>query len=108
MALKSGEMAADAVHRGLAAGGVTGETFVEYERDMRWALDQFRQLVLSFYNQTFSFRDFIRAHPDLHPRLVDALVGNVFADLGPLFEALGEFSARTSRPELAQPAGSGS
>ena len=108
MALKSGEMAADAVHRGLAGGGVTGETFVEYERDMRWALDQFRQLVLSFYNQTFSFRDFIRAHPDLHPRLVDALVGNVFADLGPLFEALGEFSARTSRAELAQPTGGGS
>ena len=108
MALKSGEMAADAVHRGLDAGGVTAETFVDYERDMRWALDQFRQLVLSFYNQTFSFRDFIRAHPDLHPRLVDALVGNVFADLGPLFEALQEFSARTSQTQVAQPAGSGS
>ena len=83
---------------------MTAETFADYERDMRWALDQFRQLVLSFYNQTFSFRDFIRAHPDLHPRLVDALVGNVFADLGPLFEALREFSTRTSRPALGQPA----
>ena len=101
MALKSGEMAADAVHRGLQAGGVTAATFTGYERDMRWALDQFRQLVLSFYNQAFSFRDFIRARPDLHPRLVDALVGNVFADLGPLFDALGEFSARTSRPAPA-------
>ena len=103
LALKSGEMAADAVHRGLDAGGVTAGTFAEYERDMRWALDQFRQLVLSFYNQTFSFRDFIRAHPDLHPRLVDALVGNVFADLGPLFDALREFSARTSRGAPATP-----
>ena len=101
MALKSGEMAADAVHRGLEAGGVTAETFTEYERDMRWALDQFRQLVLSFYNQAFSFRDFIRDRPDLHPRLVDALVGNVFADLGPLFDALRDFSARTSRAEPA-------
>ena len=104
MALKSGEMAADAVHRGLAAGAVTAATFTDYERDMRWALDQFRQLVLSFYNQTFSFRDFIRAHPDLHPRLVDALVGNVFADLGPLFDALQEFSARTARPGGRKPA----
>ena len=109
MALKSGEMAADAVHRGLedGAGGVTAATFTDYERDMRWALDQFRQLVLSFYNQSFSFRDFIRAHPDLHPRLVDALVGNVFADLGPLFDALQEFSARTSRAEPPVPAASG-
>ena len=99
MALKSGEMAADAVHCGLTGGAVTEATFVEYQRDMRWALDQFRQLVLSFYNQDFSFRDFIKAHPDLHPQLVDALVGNVFADLKPLFEALQEFSARTSHTE---------
>ena len=98
LALKSGEMAADAIHAGLdTPAGVTAETFASYERDMRWALDQFRQLVLSFYNQAFSFRDFIRAHPELHPRLVDALVGNVFADLEPLFDALQEFSARTSR-----------
>ena len=96
MALKSGEMAADAVHRGLEAGGVTAATFEQYGRDMRWALDQFRQLVLSFYNERFSFREFIRAHPDLHPRLVDALVGNVFADLGPLFDALREFSGQGS------------
>ena len=107
MALKSGEMAADAVHRNLDAGTITAATFADYERDMRWALDQFRQLVLSFYNQAFSFRDFIRAHPDLHPRLVDALVGNVFADLGPLFAALRDFSARTSGAEFAPPAPGG-
>ena len=107
MALKSGEMAADAVHRGLDAGAITAATFADYERDMRWALDQFRQLVLSFYSQSFSFRDFIRAHPDLHPRLVDALVGNVFADLGPLFDALQGFSARTSQPAPARPAATG-
>lgn len=99
MALKSGEMAADAVHAGLSAGAVTAETFDDYGRQVRWALDQFRQLVLSFYNQTFSFRAFLEAHPDLHPQLVDALVGNVFADLEPLFLALREFSARTSSRE---------
>lgn len=96
LALKSGEMAADAIHESLEqTGQVTTATFTEYERDLRWALDQFRQLVLSFYSETFSFGAFIRAYPDLHPRLVDALVGNVFADLQPLFDALKEFSART-------------
>ena len=50
--------------------------------------------MLSFYSESFNFGEFIRAYPDLHPRLVDALVGNVFADLGPLFDALREFSAR--------------
>ena len=71
---------------------------------MRWALDQFRQLVLSFYNERFSFREFIRAYPALHPRLVDALVGNIFADLGPLFDALREFSARDAPAGARHPA----
>ena len=97
MALKSGEMAADAVDAGLNRGVVDLDTFADYGRDVRWALDQFRELVLSFYNQTFSFRDFIQSHPDLHPQLVDALVGNVFVDLRPLFNALKEFSNRTSK-----------
>ena len=97
MALKSGELAADAIHRGLDAGQVTASTFVDYGKQLQWALDQFRQLVLSFYKQTFSFHEFIQAHPDLHPQLVNALVGNVFADLDPLFKALKNFSARTSK-----------
>ncbi len=100
LALKSGEMAADAIHRGLEQTGyVTAATFADYERDLRWALDQFRQLVLAFYSEKFNFGTFIRTYPDLHPRLVDALVGNVFADLQPLFDALQEFSARTSDAE---------
>ena len=101
MALKSGEIAADAVHFGLEKGAINAATFTDYGRDMRWALDQFRQLVLSFYSQTFSFRDFLGTHPDLHSQLVDALVGNVFADLKPLFDALHDFSAQASPAEPA-------
>ena len=96
LALKSGEMAADAIHAGLNAGTIDGSTFTGYGQDLRWALDQFRQLVLSFYNRAFSFREFLQAHPDLHPQLVDALVGNVFSDLKPLFDALSAFSERTT------------
>ena len=102
LALKSGEMAADAIHQGLTQDGrVTAATFETYERDLRWALDRFRQLVLAFYSETFSFGGFVRAHPDLHPQLVDALVGNVFADLTPLFDSLEEFSARTSGASMS-------
>ena len=97
LALKSGEMAADAIHAELERGApVTSKTFEQYDKDLRWALSQFRQLVMSFYSDTFNFGAFIRKHPELHPRLVDALVGNVFADLGPLFNALQEFSTLPS------------
>ena len=104
LALKGGEMAADAIHDELTRGGaVTASTFKQYTKDVEWALSQFRQLVMSFYSETFNFGAFIRDYPDLHPRLVDALVGNVFADLGPLFTALQEFSTRTADPMVGTP-----
>ena len=97
LALKSGELAADAIHDGLDTGKITAATFDGYTCDLRHALDSFRHLVMSFYDRTFSFGEFIDAYPDLRPQLVDALVGNVFKDLQPLFDALGRFSKRTSR-----------
>ena len=97
LALKSGELAADAIHAGLDEGDITASTFDDYTRAMQHALDNFRQLVMAFYDRTFSFGGFIGAHPDLQPQLVDALVGNVFKDLRPLFDALGEFSKDQSR-----------
>ena len=102
LALKSGEMAADAIDLGLEAGDVTASTFDEYARDLRYALDSFRKLVLSFYDQTFSFGEFVSTYPDLNPLLVDALVGNVYKDLHPLFTALEDFSRRRSTSDLAR------
>ena len=97
LALKSGELAADAIHAGLDGSTITASTFDGYTRDMHHALASFRQLVMAFYDRTFSFGEFIGAYPDLQPQLVDALVGNVFKDLRPLFDALGTFSKHTSR-----------
>ena len=101
LALKSGEMAADAIDRGLNAGDVTTSTFDEYARDLRYVLETFRTLILSFYDKTFSFGEFISTYPDLNPLLVDALVGNVFKDLRPLFTALEDFARRGSTSALA-------
>ena len=94
LALKGGELAADAIHAALGDGDgvVRRAAFEGYERDVRHALDRFRQLVMSFYDQTFNFGEFIGEYPHLQPQLVDALVGNVFKDLQPLFDALGNYS----------------
>ena len=96
LALKGGELAADAIHAALGEGDgvVNRAAFEGYERDVRHALDRFRQLVVSFYDQTFNFGEFIGEYPHLQPQLVDALVGNVFKDLRPLFDALGSYSKR--------------
>ncbi len=103
LALKSGEMAADTLHEVLAAGRpVTGASFEAYYEKQRHAVMSFRRLVRAFYNLTFSFREFLQVYPDLHPLIVDTLVGNVFNDLTPLFDALEEYQARPERELIGE------
>ena len=98
LALKGGELVADAIHAALEKNHevITADAFESYECEVRHALDSFRQLVVSFYDQAFNFGEFITKYPDLQPQLVDALVGNVFKDLQPLLEALGNYSKSQS------------
>ncbi len=100
LALKSGEMAADSIHAALATGDVSARHFDDYLTRQRHAVTSFRNLVTAFYDLTFSFREFLQVYPHLHPLIVDTLVGNVFTDLGPLYQALGEYNARGAREEI--------
>lgn len=93
LALKGGELAADAIHAALDQGDVSAKAFDGYTRDVRHGLDSFRQLVMAFYDRTFNFGEFVSKHPDLQPQLVDALVGNVYKDLRPLFDAMSSYLA---------------
>jgi flavin-dependent dehydrogenase len=102
LALKSGELAADALHAALEADDVSPARFDEYQRQQEHAVSSFRRLVLAFYDPTFSFREFLAAYPRLQPLVVDTLVGNVFVDLTPLFAALDEYSGRPSRDLIGE------
>ena len=101
LALKSGEMAADAIHAGLAANDLSTDRFDAYLQKQRQAVTSFRSLVCAFYDLTFSFREFLKVYPHLHNSIVDTLVGNVFNDLTPLYQALGEFAKRDTRAEIS-------
>jgi len=101
LALKSGEMVADAIHAGLEAGEpITAAHFEAYRKRQLHAVTAFRHLVLAFYDVTFSFREFLAAYPHLHPLVVDTLVGNVFTDLDPLVEAIGAYRSREDAAEV--------
>jgi flavin-dependent dehydrogenase len=101
LALKSGEMAADAIHRGLSEGEVSARHFDDMLVKQRHAVTSFRNLVLAFYDETFSFREFLKVYPHLNALIVDTLVGNVFTDLAPLYAALQEYSRRGARAEIS-------
>jgi flavin-dependent dehydrogenase len=97
LALQSGVMAADAVHDALGAGDVSAVRFEAYGDHFRQGIEAMRRLVHAFYDTTFNFGSFLKARPDLRGDLTDCLIGNVYKDLEPLFEAVGEF-ARVPAP----------
>ena len=80
LALKSGEMAADAVHEGLLAGNVSAERFAPYAERMCREIESMRRLVYVFYHRGFSFGKLIRANPDIRGDLTDCLIGNLDKD----------------------------
>jgi flavin-dependent dehydrogenase len=100
LALKSGEMAADAIHAGLSSGAVTAAHFEAYFQKQRHAVTSFRNLVMAFYDVSFSFREFLQVYPHMNSLIVDTLVGNVFTDLAPLYAALQEYSKRGVTGEI--------
>ncbi len=93
IALRSGEMAADVVDKALTAGDVSAERFSEYGAEMCKGIEAMRRLVYSFYDQAFSFRAFVKEYPHLKGDVTDCLIGNLFRDFQPLYEAVAKFAS---------------
>jgi len=93
LALRSGELAGDAVDAALTAGDVSASRFADYGAQFCQSIEAMRKLVYAFYNQAFSFREFISEFPDLKGDLTDCLMGNLARDFHPLFGAVANFAA---------------
>ena len=103
LALKGGELAADAVHEALDAGDVGAARFENYGNQVRQGLEAMRKLVYAFYDHNFSFGDLMMKHPDVRGDLTDCLIGNVFRDFDKLFDAVSEFAHLPEEPSYGGP-----
>jgi flavin-dependent dehydrogenase len=103
LALRSGELAADAVDAALTAGDVSASRFSEYGVQMCKGIEAMRKLVYTFYDLEFSFRKFIDRYPHLHGDVTDCLMGNLFRDFNPLFEAVASFASVPEPLEHGKP-----
>jgi len=93
LALKSGEMAADAAHAALEKGDTSASAFAQYGEDLCGHIETMRRIVYAFYDKDFSFAKLIRKYPDLRPKLTDVLIGNVEGqDYTDLARAIAEFA----------------
>lgn len=77
LALKSGQLAADAVADGLAAGDTSGAQLGRWEAEYRQGMQRMRSLVCAYYDG-FSFGRFIRQSPHFQGPLTDLLIGDLF------------------------------
>lgn len=93
LALRGGELAADAVHEALSRGDTSAAAFDDYGRQLCYGIESMRRLVYAFYDRGFSFGDVVKANPHLRGDLTDCLIGDVFRDFTELFTAVAEFAA---------------
>jgi flavin-dependent dehydrogenase len=75
LALKSGELAADAIVEGHTSAAQLGHWGPDFNR----GIDRMRRLVCEFYDQ-FSFGKFVQKFPHLNGTITDLLVGEIFTD----------------------------
>ena len=91
LALKSGVLAADAVHAALVARDFSPARFTDYATLLRQGIENMRKLVYAFYDPNFSFKQVIDKYPDLAGDITDCLSGDVNKDFTRLWTAIREF-----------------
>ena len=68
LALRSGELAADAADKALTDNDFSAARFTEYGAEFCKRIESMRRLVYAFYDHQFSFREFLKKYPHLARR----------------------------------------
>lgn len=79
LALRSGEMAADAIVEGFRSGVLSGAQLGKWGPVLNQGIDRMRRLVCEYYDG-FSFGGFVRQFPHLRGKITDLLIGDLFTD----------------------------
>jgi flavin-dependent dehydrogenase len=77
LALKSGELAADAIVEGLANNDTSADQLGKWADMFNHGVDRMRRLVCEYYDG-FSFGKFVKNFPNLQGTVTDVLIGDVF------------------------------
>jgi len=79
LALKSGQLAADAIVDGLAKGDTSAAQLGAWGVNFNRGVDRMRRLVCEYY-AGFSFGEFVKNYPELRGTVTDLLIGDLFDD----------------------------
>jgi flavin-dependent dehydrogenase len=91
LALKSGELAADAIADAFKKNDFSAARLGRHGEDYVAGMEALRKLVYAYYDEGFSFQEFLEKFPGCREDLVNLLVGNVFErPVDALFDSMGE------------------
>ncbi len=79
LALRSGEMAADAIVEGIERDDLSAAQLGNWGLPFNQGVDRMRRLVCEYYDG-FSFGQFVRKFPNLQGTVTDLLIGDLFTD----------------------------
>ena len=91
LALKSGEMAADAINEAFEKEDFSALQLGRFASEFAVGMEAIRKLVYAFYTRDFSFAKFLKRFPECQQGIVDILSGNVYRkDVSAIFGPMGE------------------
>ncbi|HEY5311689.1 MAG TPA: NAD(P)/FAD-dependent oxidoreductase [Pirellulales bacterium] len=103
LALKSGQLAADAINEGLALGDLSAEQLGKWSPGFEQGMERMRRLVCEFYDG-FSFGRFVRKYPHFKGHLTDLLIGDLFKDsVDEVIEPMNEIRREMEAAKAAGP-----
>jgi flavin-dependent dehydrogenase len=79
LALKSGQLAADAIAEGLTKKDTSAAQLGKWAPEFQKGMDRMRRLVVEYY-EGFSFGRFVKQNPDHKGHLTDLLIGDLFKE----------------------------
>ncbi len=93
LALKMAELAADSIHDAFRNNDFSGARLGQYQAKLDQGIESMRKLVYAFYNEGFSFSQFLRKYPEQRMNIITLLMGNVFKEgVDEIYDPMADFA----------------
>jgi geranylgeranyl reductase family protein len=80
LACKMAELAADAIHDAFRHSDFSAARLGQFQGKLDQGIESMRKLVYAFYNDGFSFAQFLRKYPEQRTNIINLLIGDVFRE----------------------------
>lgn len=93
LALKMAELAANSIHDAFKNNDFSAGRLGQYQEKLDKGIESMRKLVYAFYNEGFSFSQFLRKYPDQRVNIITLLMGDVFKEgVDNIYEPMADFA----------------